>query len=318
MLYRNARLAILISLLAWQATTPARADEEVFWGHGTIYRGNGTMSVPAERFRQDQDSFLLPASRVGDAEIGWLVGGFPPLPPPAGGPPVFKGGPSRFYPPPALPPPVITWDSPVRFSRTEPLLPTGPPMQSVFEGGSPRFYSPPAPPVVTRDSPVRLPRIEPLLPTGPPMQPADGTWREDGRYIIINLNGREMRLLKAPGTPDPQNTAGTQEQVTGGTVVGRLLNKGRLLVNCQVALKPLEKGFSGYSPDRSRRRLASTTDVHGVYRFYNVPEGAYKLSWLPAGENQWIRRIAARPDVMVRANESVHVKDIRVALRTIN
>ncbi len=193
----------------------------------------------------------------------------------------------------------------------------GPP---VFEGGLPRFYpaSAPPPPVVAWDRPVRLPRTEPLLPTGPLMPPADGTWREDGRYVIITLDGREMRLLKAPGTPDLQNSAAAQEQVNGGTVVGRLLNKGRPLVSCQVAIMPLERGFSGYSTDKSRRRLASTTDEHGVYRFGNVPEGAYKLSWLPAGENQWIRRIAARPDVTVRANESVHVKDIRVALRTIN
>jgi hypothetical protein len=49
-----------------------------------------------------------------------------------------------------------------------------------------------------------------------------------------------------------------------------------------------------------------------------VPAGGYKLAWLPAGQNQWIRRISMQPDVKVHNGETTKLKEIRVALQTIN
>ncbi len=104
----------------------------------------------------------------------------------------------------------------------------------------------------------------------------------------------------------------------GGTVYGRLLHKGRPLANCRMALSPLSKWFMGYTFDRSVQPLRAVTDVRGVYCFENVPAGAYKLSWLPQRTNRWIRRIKMQPDVTLRSNEVVGLKDIRIALRTVN
>ena len=78
------------------------------------------------------------------------------------------------------------------------------------------------------------------------------------------------------------------------------------------------KTFTGHRLNTAAQPLRTATDVQGVYRFENVPPGPYKLTWLPAGTNQWIRRIATRPDLTVRAHQTKHVKDISVALRTIN
>lgn len=180
-------------------------------------------------------------------------------------------------------------------------------------------------PAASWQRPVRLPPTQPRLSSpgphqgaGPaPGQLADGTWREDGRYIIINLNGQQVRLVKEPQTSNLESVQHQTEQ-TGGTLYGRLLNHGRPLANCQVIIRPMTKSFSGYAFKRAVQPIRTTTDVQGVYRFENVPPGPYKLSWLPQGTNQWIRRIAMRPDIAVQAQETTQVKDILVALRTIN
>ncbi len=164
------------------------------------------------------------------------------------------------------------------------------------------------------DRPVRLPSVDLNAPSH---GPADGTWREEGRYVVINLDGRELRLVRQTPASTPAGTP-TEGNLTGGTVYGRLLHKGGPLVNCQVTIIPMRKGFTGYAPKGARKLPPVTTDIHGVYRFDNVPPGTYKLSWLPQGTNQWIRRIAMRPDLTVRTQETTQVKDIPVALRTIN
>ena len=74
----------------------------------------------------------------------------------------------------------------------------------------------------------------------------------------------------------------------------------------------------GLIPAGTADHFETVTEADGSYRFENVPAGAYKLSWLPQGENQWIRRISLKPDVVVGGGETVNVKEIRVALRTIN
>ncbi len=164
------------------------------------------------------------------------------------------------------------------------------------------------------DRPVRLPSVDLDAPS---YGTADGTWREEGRHIVINLDGRELRLERQTPTSTPAGSP-TEGNLTGGTVYGRLLHKGGPLANCQVTITPMRKGFTGYVAEGAGKLPPVTTDNHGVYRFDNVPSGTYKLSWLPQGTNQWIRRIAMRPDLTVRTQETTQVKDIPVALRTIN
>ncbi len=102
-----------------------------------------------------------------------------------------------------------------------------------------------------------------------------------------------------------------------GSVRGRLLHRGRPLVGCRVVLVPVRRDTWGYRFDEESEPLSATTDENGVYLFENVLSGSYKLTWLPRGTRQWIRRIAMKPDVVVFGAESVDVKDI-AALRTIN
>ena len=77
-----------------------------------------------------------------------------------------------------------------------------------------------------------------------------------------------------------------------------------------------ENGVYGYDPDR--KPLTTVTDETGEYRFENVPAGEYKLTWLPQGQNQWIRRIAMRPDIKVHSGETTKAKEIRIAMQAIN
>ena len=161
--------------------------------------------------------------------------------------------------------------------------------------------------------------------------PSDGTWRDEGGYVIIKLGGREYRLRKAssqnrsqqipdssvrPASRSVALTRSTRE--TGGTVFGRLLNRRRPLVNCRVSLIPLRRTSNGYVIDGESRPQTIRTDGRGDYRFENVPRGPYKLYWLPVGQRRWIRRLEFKPDAVVRNAETTRVKTIRVALRTLN
>ena len=221
--------------------------------------------------------------------------------------------------------------------------------------------APVPPPAVTP-----LPSTQPFVGSVPPAAPAaDGTWRDDGRYVIININGKEMKLLKASSEPplsgerslaafDNQLLLNAQskqpavpadngvyllplpgpETIGGGPVVGtapstavyspegtvhgRLLQKGYPVANCYVVIAPWPKGDKADSSLDTRVPLSTTTNDEGFYCFEHVPAGEYKLTWLPAGAKQWIRRIAMRPDVVVLEHQDVALKDIRMALQTIN
>jgi len=199
--------------------------------------------------------------------------------------------------------------------------------------------------------------------TQPTAPNADGTWRDDGRYIIINIDGREMKLLKSNSDPrqarqsepipperpplelptplpavPPGDVTGlppTGPETIGvgpvlgdsspapivtvtGTVHGRLLQKGYPVSNCHVVIVPWPKGNKSDASLDARMPLVTMTDDEGCYCFEHVPLGEYKLTWLPAGARSWIRRIAMRPDVIVHEGQDVALKDIRMALQTIN
>lgn len=148
-------------------------------------------------------------------------------------------------------------------------------------------------------------------------QPVDGTWREDADHIIINLDGRELKLAK---TGPPSSRAGVPDLrlTAGGSVHGRLLHKGQAVVNCQVVIVPLTKNFGSYQVDGGGEPYSTLTDERGIYDFENVPKGRYKVFWLPEGSRQWVRRIEFRPDAVVKTGKAANVKDVRAALRTIN
>ena len=171
----------------------------------------------------------------------------------------------------------------------------------------------------------------------------DGTWREENGFVIINLNGQELRLAKSGSKTTKQRVLveqpverqrivpaafstdsetltldRTPEPPVGGTVDGRLLHRGQAVSECQVSLIPLRKSFGGYEVDERAEPQKATTTADGRYRFTNVPRGSYKLFWLPKGERQWVRRIEYKPDVQVQTGEETRIKDIRTALRTLN
>ncbi len=143
---------------------------------------------------------------------------------------------------------------------------------------------------------------------------ADGSWSEDGRYLVINIDGQQMRLVREGSQGSPHSVSPDH---LGGDVNGRLSHYGRPLANCEVTLVPLQKSWTGYTMNTSGELLA-TTGGDGRYSLRNIPVGPYKLKWRPAGQSSWIRRAEIRPDLRVRANRTTQVKEIRVAMRTIN
>jgi hypothetical protein len=178
------------------------------------------------------------------------------------------------------------------------------------------------------DGPVRLPPVEARISGSeslPMADPAAGTvlaqamgpgwWQDDHSFADNPLppqQAGEAGLLSGPHSMLSPAAPG------GGTVCGRLVDRGRPLVNCHVVIVPLHEAKGVYLFDSDRQVLDTVTDEDGNYRFENVPAGEYKLTWLPAGKTQWIRRIAARPDVKVHYGEATKLKEIRVAMQTIN
>ena len=173
-------------------------------------------------------------------------------------------------------------------------------------------------PVELPTAELPVPQSQPLSGIGLPVVAAtDVTCRDDGRYVILNINGQQIRILKSCPEPD-QSAAPDRKLANEGTVCGRLLHKGQPVVNCCVAIMCLHKENETDSSGDSRLILSTVTNDQGVYRFEHVPAGEYKLSWLPNGTKQWIRRIALRPDVFVHAGQDVNLIDVRMALQTIN
>jgi hypothetical protein len=151
-----------------------------------------------------------------------------------------------------------------------------------------------------------------------PEQTVDGTWREDGQFVIINIDGKETRLLK-PAAEMMSQAVVASRAPEEGAVHGRLLQGERPLANCHVVMMPIrQEGKKTYAYDKTRDPQTTITDSEGNYFFDHAPAGKYKLTWLPAGTKQWIRRLVIKPDVTVRAGEEVGVKDISFAQSTIN
>jgi len=152
------------------------------------------------------------------------------------------------------------------------------------------------------------------LPAAP--QAVNGTFRDDGEYVTITVDRKEVKLLK-PRSTSMANIPGTVPSAEG-TVRGRLMQNGRPLSNCRVVIVPLEGEGKNYRYDANREPLSTVTDNEGVYFFDHVPAAKYKLTWLPVGTNQWIRRIAIKPDVVVRPGQAESIITIGAAQRTIN
>ncbi|MFV1991021.1 MAG: carboxypeptidase-like regulatory domain-containing protein, partial [Acidimicrobiales bacterium] len=182
--------------------------------------------------------------------------------------------------------------------------------------------APPRPMAVRQPLLVPLPQVLPATPIVEVSNPAgttpphgvDGTWRQEGSFLILDLNGQQLRLANTNlQTP-------TRVEDNAGEVYGQLSHRGRPLIGCEVVLMPLRKTWASYTAaNRGEAKLfTTTTNATGVYHFASVLPGSYKLKWRPAGEESWIRRAENRPDVHVRSNETATIKEIRVALRTIN
>ena len=144
-----------------------------------------------------------------------------------------------------------------------------------------------------------------LVPTGPV--------QEGGRLDVAWNRAPNPGLSALPPlggqSPVPENAAHF-----AGTVRGRLMQKSHPVANCHVVILPMNND----GIDQNREPLTALTDNDGLYTFENVPVGTYKLTWLPAGSKQWIRRIEMKPDVVVHAGQDVMLKEIRMSLQTIN
>lgn len=228
----------------------------------------------------------------------------------------------------ALPPPTDRGWVP-EVGQPAPGLPQPPPRQW---SSAPPVYEPRAAewpggrePAGSWQAPERLPPREPTVPAGPmpagagpaPGRPSGPAWRGDNRLFPEMPQSQAGEFGRSVPLPR-EHSRPPREEMGGGAVHGRLLNKGRPLVNCHVVLVPMHQEKGAYCFDSDRRVLSTTTGQDGVYYFEDAAAGEYKLTWLPEGQTRWIRRIAMRPDIKVRSGQATTAKEIRVALQTIN
>ena len=75
-----------------------------------------------------------------------------------------------------------------------------------------------------------------------------------------------------------------------------------------MVIVPLQEADGAIRMDEDRKPLSTVTDENGEFRFEGVPAGGYKLTWLPEGQRQWIRRIAMRPDVQRAQRRNDHAE----------
>jgi hypothetical protein len=284
MAFRGLKLALLAGLLVWH-TAVLRAD-------GPPSYGPGFATTPASPLWQPPDpdygSQTVPQSDR------------PPTPDQQ--PVNFCQYPSSQWPP-----------TPARNER-EPIACRQNPLLDQSRDESLQFRRLPPVPPNPSGTPQNQSPIEFNAGAAPPI---NGTWRDDGQYVIIDVNGQQLCLAKS-ALGQQQAGAAPPRQIGGGAVRGRLLQKGHPLVNCHVVIVPMHNEDGAAYYDDHCQPLTTLTNNDGIYFFEHVPAGSYKLTWLPNSSNQWIRRINMKPDVFVREGQEVTVKDLRSALQTIN
>ncbi len=177
------------------------------------------------------------------------------------------------------------------------------------------------PPIQPAMQPPIQPAMQPAVPGAMPAAwpaagPAEAKRSEYDQSSAGNSPIQQAAFGNRYALQDPRGAV--NPSMMGGAVSGRLLNGGRPLVNCHVVIVPLLEADGAIHADEDRKPLSTITDENGVFHFDGVPAGGYKLTWLPAGQKQWIRRIAMRPDVHVHNGETTVLKEIRIALHTIN
>lgn len=118
--------------------------------------------------------------------------------------------------------------------------------------------------------------------------------------LAAHVNAALERLLQERHVSSP-----------AGTVQGQLLHGTAGLADARVRLVRMEAFRSKRSEDyRTNEYYETRTDMDGQYAFPLVEPGKYKLLWVPPGGDYWIRFIADRPDVVVKANRATVVRTI--------
>ena len=124
------------------------------------------------------------------------------------------------------------------------------------------------------------PMVQPAMPQ--PMQQAMHRQCNDAARPADATAGNATHAaagLAALCRPRPAQCS--NPRMMGGDVSGRLLNKGRPLVNCHVVIVPLQEADGAIRMDEDRKPLTTVTDENGEFHFEDVPAGGYKLTWLP-------------------------------------
>lgn len=103
-----------------------------------------------------------------------------------------------------------------------------------------------------------------------------------------------------------------------GKISGRILKKGKPLPGAKVKLVYVSSGgeFSRLfgpkelSPQESV--FETTANEEGFYEFKNIPIGDYDIYWAAPGAQTWFRRLSEKPNITVRAQETVSYPDIEI------
>ena len=118
---------------------------------------------------------------------------------------------------------------------------------------------------------------------------------------------------------EPRSVSKTKQDINLGKVKGRFVSNGEPLESCKVRLVKLKKeGLTYYKDTGNSKQRETVTDRYGIYSFYNVNPGFYKLYWKPRSESSWIRKVSMEPDVVVEPGKIGYLDDIETNQRILN
>lgn len=129
---------------------------------------------------------------------------------------------------------------------------------------------------------------------------------------------QEMADFKAQAAARERLFEANFEQAVFGSLRGRLLVSGKPYSGAPVKVRRLPTTSAKADSKTGPQLFEAITDIQGIYRFDQLPEGPYDIYWIPPQSNYWVRRLTQGPTTVIRAGQERVVSDINTDMVVAN